>query len=180
MSVPSSRISSVKRKSPFARSPEKNATTRNSRSCVSCLTRPVPRSCSMQPVTPASRMWTPASYTRRNAWREMLCCQALYELPVKQPESRGAMSLRDVFFTGTRPDGRGFTENDSPNFSFRTNNCSFYSGTKALGEECLQDAENTYIWRLRIPFNHVDSPRNYLSKLLNYAWLLMQLTQSHT
>ncbi len=75
-------------------------------------------------------------------------------------------------YTGTRPDGTGFTENDSPNFSFRTNNCSFYSGTKALGEECLQDAENTYIWRLRIPFNHVDSPRNYLSKLLNYAWLL--------
>ncbi len=75
-------------------------------------------------------------------------------------------------YTGCRSDGRGFTETDSPNFSFRTNNCSFYSGTKALGEEVLEDAENCYIWRLRIPFNHIDSPRNYLSKLINYEYLL--------
>ncbi len=31
----------------------------------------------------------------------------------------------------------GFREEDAPNFSFRQNNCSFYSGTKALGEEIL-------------------------------------------
>jgi len=29
----------------------------------------------------------------------------------------------------------GFNENDTPNFSFRDQPCSFYSGTKALGEE---------------------------------------------
>ena len=75
-------------------------------------------------------------------------------------------------YTGRRPDGNGFIETDSPNFSFRTNNCSFYSGTKALGEEVLADAENCYIWRLRIPFNHIDSPRNYLTKLLKYEYLL--------
>ena len=40
-------------------------------------------------------------------------------------------------YTGARPDGSGFTELDPPNFTFRTNNCSFYSGTKALGEEVL-------------------------------------------
>ena len=75
-------------------------------------------------------------------------------------------------YTGRREDGEGFTEEDEPNFSFRTNNCSFYSGTKALGEEVLEEAENCYIWRLRIPFNNVDSPRNYLSKLINYDTLL--------
>ncbi|MDB4054729.1 sugar nucleotide-binding protein [Akkermansiaceae bacterium] len=75
-------------------------------------------------------------------------------------------------YTGRREDGEGFTEDDTPNFSFRTDNCSFYSGTKALGEEVLDGAENCYIWRLRIPFNHVDSPRNYLSKLINYDTLL--------
>ena len=37
-------------------------------------------------------------------------------------------------YTGRRADGCGFREDDPPNFSFRTNNCSFYSGTKALGE----------------------------------------------
>ena len=75
-------------------------------------------------------------------------------------------------FTGARPDGRGFTETDTPNFTFRTNNCSFYSGTKALGEEVLAGQPDVYVWRLRIPFNHVDNPRNYLTKLLRYDTLL--------
>jgi dTDP-4-dehydrorhamnose reductase len=75
-------------------------------------------------------------------------------------------------FTGRRPDGVGFRETDPPNFSFRTNNCSFYSGTKALGEEILAGSGNSYIWRLRIPFNEVDSPRNYLTKLMRYDTLL--------
>lgn len=65
-----------------------------------------------------------------------------------------------------------FTENDVPNFSFRTNNCSFYSGTKALGEEILKGASKCYVWRLRIPFNHEDSPRNYLKKVVSYPRLL--------
>ncbi len=75
-------------------------------------------------------------------------------------------------YTGARPDGTGFTEEDAPNFSFRQNNCSFYSGTKALGEEVLADAANCYIWRLRIPFDNVDNPRNYLTKLMRYDKLL--------
>jgi len=75
-------------------------------------------------------------------------------------------------FTGSKPDGTGFAETDPPNFSFRTNNCSFYSGTKALGEEILSDCNQCYIWRLRIPFDHRDSHRNYLSKVLNYKTLL--------
>lgn len=75
-------------------------------------------------------------------------------------------------YTGKREDGNGFTEEDTPNFHFRTDNCSFYSGTKALGEEVLKDAEKCYVWRLRIPFDERNNPRNYLSKLMNYEWLL--------
>jgi dTDP-4-dehydrorhamnose reductase len=75
-------------------------------------------------------------------------------------------------FTGSRPDGSGFTETDTPNFTFRTNNCSFYSGTKALGEEVLAGKPDVYVWRLRIPFNQVDNPRNYLTKLIRYSRLL--------
>ncbi len=75
-------------------------------------------------------------------------------------------------FNGARADGAGFTETDTPNFTFRTNHCSFYSGTKALGEEVLAGYAQTYIWRLRIPFNEVDGPRNYLSKLMRYPRLL--------
>ncbi len=75
-------------------------------------------------------------------------------------------------YTGARPDGSGFTEEDEPNFTFRQNNCSFYSGTKALGEEVLAGAPNCYVWRLRIPFDNVENPRNYLTKLMRYSRLL--------
>ncbi|PHX85517.1 MAG: dTDP-4-dehydrorhamnose reductase [Opitutia bacterium] len=75
-------------------------------------------------------------------------------------------------FTGSRPDGAGFVETDAPNFTFRQNNCSFYSGTKALGEEVLAGTPNVYRWRLRIPFDHRESPRNYLTKLMRYQRLL--------
>jgi dTDP-4-dehydrorhamnose reductase len=75
-------------------------------------------------------------------------------------------------FTGARDDGTGFTEADEPNFTFRQDNCSFYSGTKALGEEVLAGRPNHYVWRLRIPFNEVDTPRNYLTKLMRYPRLL--------
>jgi len=75
-------------------------------------------------------------------------------------------------YNGSRPDGKGFTEEDTPNFSFRTNHCSFYSGTKALGEEVLAGQSGVYLWRLRIPFDEVDNPRNYLTKLMRYPRLL--------
>ena len=86
-------------------------------------------------------------------------------------------------FGGSLESGHGFTEESVPNFSFRTNNCSFYSGTKALGEEALgyreidgkwlnPEGASCYIWRLRIPFDYRESPRNYLTKLMRYSTLL--------
>ncbi len=75
-------------------------------------------------------------------------------------------------YQGRRSDGGGWREEDAPNFSFRLPPCSFYSGTKALGEEVLKDAEECYVWRLRVPFNSEDSPRNYLRKILAYDRLL--------
>jgi dTDP-4-dehydrorhamnose reductase len=64
---------------------------------------------------------------------------------------------------------RGFTEMDVPNFSFRDLPCSFYSGTKALGEEAIAGVGQSYIWRLRIPFDECDGARNYLSKVQRYS-----------
>ena len=63
----------------------------------------------------------------------------------------------------------GFTESDPPNFSFRFPPCSFYSGTKALAEEVMQGLGEGYLWRLRIPFDEYDSPRNYLTKVQTYS-----------
>src|SRR5579871_4334889 len=62
----------------------------------------------------------------------------------------------------------GFLETDEPNFSFRNPPCSFYSGTKALAEEAIAGVGRSYIWRLRIPFDEFDNPRNYLSKVQRY------------
>lgn len=64
---------------------------------------------------------------------------------------------------------RGFTEQDPPNFSFRSPPCSFYSGTKALAEEAMAPLQNGYLWRLRIPFDEFDNPRNYLTKVQTYS-----------
>jgi dTDP-4-dehydrorhamnose reductase len=67
------------------------------------------------------------------------------------------------------PAVHGFTETDTPNFTFRDPPCSFYSGTKALGEEALANMGQSYVWRLRIPFDEFDNKRNYLSKVQRYA-----------
>ena len=64
---------------------------------------------------------------------------------------------------------RGYDESMTPNFSFRDAPCSFYSGTKALAEEAIRGVGRSYIWRLRIPFDEFDNPRNYLSKIQRYA-----------
>ena len=66
---------------------------------------------------------------------------------------------------------RGFTEEDEPNFSFRRPPCSFYSGSKALAEEAITGIGSNYIWRVRLPFDHIDHGRNYISKLLRYPKL---------
>lgn len=66
---------------------------------------------------------------------------------------------------------KGFTELDPPNFCFASPPCSFYSGTKALAEDVLKNYK-CYIWRLRMPFDHIPHPKNYLTKLLTYDTLL--------
>ena len=84
------------------------------------------------------------------------------EKDLTKPEMRALLEKdRSVF--------HGFTETDPPNFSFRDLPCSFYSGTKAIGEEAIADAPQCYIYRLRIPFDEFDSPRNYLSKVQRYS-----------
>lgn len=63
---------------------------------------------------------------------------------------------------------RGYSEDEVPNFSFRHPPCSFHNGTKVLAEEAITGVGQNYIWRLRIPFDEFDSPRNALTKLQKY------------
>lgn len=83
-------------------------------------------------------------------------------IPLDAPSPQHASSPGSVAF-------RGFIETDPPNFSFRSPPCSFYSGTKALGEEAIVGIGRSYIWRLRIPFDEFDNARNYLSKVQRYS-----------
>lgn len=76
-------------------------------------------------------------------------------------------------YSGRKSNGNPFTEEDEPNLTFIQNNCSFYGGTKALSEKIVKQWEKSYIWRIRLPFEEYDTPRNYLSKLINYDKLLI-------
>jgi dTDP-4-dehydrorhamnose reductase len=59
-------------------------------------------------------------------------------------------------------DGKGFSEDDEPNFKG-----SFYSKTKALAEKVLQDFD-VLILRIRMPIDSKPDERNLITKLLGY------------
>ncbi len=63
--------------------------------------------------------------------------------------------------------GRGFTEDDAPNFEG-----SFYSRTKAEAERQLAEYDNVLTIRPRMPISAVPSPRNLLHKLLGYEKII--------
>ena len=66
-----------------------------------------------------------------------------------------------------------FSETDSPNLDWNSqSSCSFYGGSKSMSEKIISRYPNHYICRLRMPFDHEENERNYLSKLLKYDKLL--------
>jgi dTDP-4-dehydrorhamnose reductase len=76
--------------------------------------------------------------------------------------------------------GSGYTEEDPPNFCFSSPPCNFYCGVKALAEQVLRGDPRCYIARLRIPFDEINEPRNFLAKLLTYEKVYVNLnTISH-
>ena len=61
--------------------------------------------------------------------------------------------------------GRGFTEDDAPNFRG-----SYYSNTKAMVEELIKEYDNVLQLRLRMPIDDdLQNPRNFIHKIANYA-----------
>ncbi len=57
----------------------------------------------------------------------------------------------------------------SPNFDE-----SFYSKSKLWGEKNLIPYQKGYIWRLRLPFDHIDHPKNFISKIIKFNKLTNQ------
>ena len=62
--------------------------------------------------------------------------------------------------------GKGFTEEDAPNFTG-----SFYSRTKLLAEQTLKEFP-VLILRLRIPLDTMPSPKNLIDKLTKYKTII--------
>lgn len=60
-----------------------------------------------------------------------------------------------------------YTEEDTPTRGWN-GYCGFYVGTKLLSERVVRENRQHYILRLRLPFDEVDHPRNYLSKLMTF------------
>ena len=71
-------------------------------------------------------------------------------------------------YTGYEKD---YTEEDEPNFGIYNKESSFYSKTKHACELSLKNT-NSYIFRIRMPFSHKSSERNYIDKILKYNNLI--------
>jgi UDP-glucose 4,6-dehydratase len=106
-----------------------------------------------------------------------ICWQGNVTLPKYLSEICLSLNLKYIqvssgcIYSGTK-NKNGFKEVDEPNFSFDHQPCSYYSGTKAVMEDLLKKDPNVYLCRLRIPFNNISSPKNYITKLINYDKLL--------
>src|SRR5208282_4435415 len=53
--------------------------------------------------------------------------------------------------------------------------CGMYVGTKLMAEEIVSGLAQHYILRIRLPFDGVDQPKNYLSKLAAYETVYTHL-----
>ena len=69
-------------------------------------------------------------------------------------------------YSGRKPDGTGWTENDPTNFTD-----SFYSLCKAIEQDHI-DINNHYLLRIRMPFATEEHPKNYITKLKKYPKLI--------
>lgn len=75
-------------------------------------------------------------------------------------------------YDGAKADGTPYREEDRAEFAWCSPNAGWYARTKAMAETLLESAPDCLIWRVRIPFDEFDGPRNYLSKILRYPKLL--------
>jgi dTDP-4-dehydrorhamnose reductase len=118
------------------------------------LPQAVLRACQLT-NTPLGHVSSGSIYAGAKVWENG---ETRVERDLTRPEIRRAFEADPEKF-------RGFTELDEPNFCFRSPPCNFYSGTKALGEEAIREDANSYIWRLRMPFNEREEPGNLLARL---------------
>jgi UDP-glucose 4,6-dehydratase len=65
-------------------------------------------------------------------------------------------------------DKREYSETDPPTRNLKDGYCSFYLRTKFLSEQLVETYPKSYVWRIRLPFDEQDHPKNYLTKLRSF------------
>jgi dTDP-4-dehydrorhamnose reductase len=74
------------------------------------------------------------------------------------------------------PENVLYTEKDDPNFGLLNSDSSWYSKTKHAAELCLQNFNNVYTLRIRMPVcNDFNASKNYLCKILKYNNILNEV-----
>lgn len=63
---------------------------------------------------------------------------------------------------------REYTEEDTPTRGW-DGYCGAYVGAKLLAEKSVLEHPESYVLRLRLPFDSIDHPRNYLTKLAAFS-----------
>lgn len=113
--------------------------------------------------------------TEKERWR---CLQVNTVVPGILAEVLGDLRIpwghvsSGCIYNGSHPDGSGFTEDDEPEFVRSDSRAGWYAKTKWMAEMLLREMPGAYVWRLRIPFDQFDNPRNYISKLRTYESVL--------
>ena len=64
-------------------------------------------------------------------------------------------------------EAKEYEETDAPTRGW-DGYCGTYVGTKLLAEKLVLKHPQTYVLRVRLPFDEVDHPRNYISKLASF------------
>lgn len=66
-------------------------------------------------------------------------------------------------------DVKEYNESDPPTRDFN-GYCGVYLSTKYLSEKVVREScPDSYVWRIRLPFDEFDTPKNYLSKLKSFS-----------
>lgn len=73
--------------------------------------------------------------------------------------------------------GHGWTEDDAPHLNVNT--CGIYVASKIMAERVVRQWRKSWICRVRLPFDGIDHPRNLLTKLAKFQYVVSE-TQSLT
>lgn len=96
---------------------------------------------------------------------QLACICEGYDVPLMQ------ISTGCLFTDIQKVNGTKFNEEDCPDLSLDLG-AGYYVGSKELAEQVVRKMNKHWICRTRLPFDHIDRPRNFLSKLIGFKKVL--------